>query len=193
MAVRITTSPIDPRIHPKTPEMEKALIINTIPAIKRKITSPFSTFFVFTAGFPSCTLNSNCLHLRVFSSSCFSASASPYQLVQQSLFSDSAIRLQLIACWSSLSAYCLLPTAYRFYFLRVTPSPHLLVTLSRYPSLEMRTFSTRFRQLQKTDSAFLPLISKKGYVPILDLSSRFSPKSICNSHLESFYTDFPVS
>jgi hypothetical protein len=53
MAVRITTSPIGPRIHRKTPEVKKAMIINTAPTTKRKIPSPFSTFFVFTAGFSS--------------------------------------------------------------------------------------------------------------------------------------------
>jgi len=57
MAVRITTSPIGPRIHRKTPEMKKARVINIIPMIKRKIPSPFPTFFAFTAGFSS--LNSS--------------------------------------------------------------------------------------------------------------------------------------
>jgi hypothetical protein len=44
MAVRITTSPIGPRIHRETPEVKKELIINTIPTIKRKIPSPFPHF-----------------------------------------------------------------------------------------------------------------------------------------------------
>jgi hypothetical protein len=51
MAVRIVATPMNPKIHRKTPEMKKARIINIVPMIKRKIPSPFPTFFTFTAGF----------------------------------------------------------------------------------------------------------------------------------------------
>jgi hypothetical protein len=60
MAVRTTTSPIGPRIQRKTPEMKKAMIINITPMIKRKIPSPFPTFFPFTTGFSS--LNSSAIN-----------------------------------------------------------------------------------------------------------------------------------
>jgi hypothetical protein len=53
MAVRITISPIGPRIHRETPELKKAMIINIIPMTNRNIPSPFPTFFVFTAAFSS--------------------------------------------------------------------------------------------------------------------------------------------
>jgi len=53
MAVRITTTPTNPRIHRETPEMKKARIINITPTINRKTPSPLSTFFTFTAGFSS--------------------------------------------------------------------------------------------------------------------------------------------
>jgi hypothetical protein len=51
MAVRITTTPINPLIHRKTPEMKKTRIINITPMMKRKIPSPLPTFFTFTVGF----------------------------------------------------------------------------------------------------------------------------------------------
>ena len=57
MAVRMTTSPIGPRIHRKTPEVKKAMVINIIPIIKRIIPSPFPTFFAFTVLFSSCSPN----------------------------------------------------------------------------------------------------------------------------------------
>jgi len=56
-AVRITTTPTNPRTHRKTPAMKKVKIINIIPIIKRKIPSPFAIFFTFTVGFSS--LNSS--------------------------------------------------------------------------------------------------------------------------------------
>jgi len=60
MAVRITTSPIGPRIHRETPEVKKAMIISTTPMIKRKIPSPFPIFFVFIAAFSS--INPSAIH-----------------------------------------------------------------------------------------------------------------------------------
>jgi hypothetical protein len=62
MAVRITTTPTNPRIHRKTPEMKKARIINITPMINRKTPSPFPTFFTFTAGFPF--LNSSAINKK---------------------------------------------------------------------------------------------------------------------------------
>jgi len=53
MAVRITITPTNPRIHRKTPEMKKATMINITPMIKRKTPSPFPIFFTFTIGFSS--------------------------------------------------------------------------------------------------------------------------------------------
>jgi hypothetical protein len=53
MAVSITTTPANPTIHLKTPEMKKARMINRTPKINRKIPSPFPIFFTFIAGFPS--------------------------------------------------------------------------------------------------------------------------------------------
>jgi hypothetical protein len=53
MAVRMTTSPMGPRIHRETPEVKKAAMINIIPAVNLKIPSPFPIFLVFTADFPS--------------------------------------------------------------------------------------------------------------------------------------------
>jgi len=50
-AVRITTSPTNPRTQRKTPEVKKAITINIAPMIIRKIPSPFPTFFTFTVGF----------------------------------------------------------------------------------------------------------------------------------------------
>jgi hypothetical protein len=52
MAVRIATTPTNPTIHRKTPEMKKARVINITPVIKRKIPSPLPTFFTFTTGSP---------------------------------------------------------------------------------------------------------------------------------------------
>jgi hypothetical protein len=48
MAVRIIITPINPRIQRKTPEMKKPRMINRTPMTKRKIPSPFPTFFIFT-------------------------------------------------------------------------------------------------------------------------------------------------
>jgi hypothetical protein len=62
MAVRITTTPINPRIQRKTPEMKKARIISMTPVIKRKIPSPLPTFLTFTTGFSS--LNSSALNKK---------------------------------------------------------------------------------------------------------------------------------
>jgi hypothetical protein len=59
MAVRITTTPTNPRIHRKTPEMKKATMINITPMIDRTTPSPLPTFFTFMADFSS--LNSSAL------------------------------------------------------------------------------------------------------------------------------------
>jgi hypothetical protein len=55
MAVRISSTPPNPSIHRKTPEIKKARIINTTPLINRKPPSPFPIFFTFTPGFSSLT------------------------------------------------------------------------------------------------------------------------------------------
>jgi hypothetical protein len=65
MAVRITTTPNNPTIHRKTPEMKKATIINITPMIDRKTPSPFPTFFTFIVGFSS--LNSSAIHKKTHS------------------------------------------------------------------------------------------------------------------------------
>jgi hypothetical protein len=62
MAVRITTTPTNPRTHRKTPEMKKAKIINITPMIDRKTPSPLPTFFTFMVGFSS--LNSSCYDIH---------------------------------------------------------------------------------------------------------------------------------
>jgi len=55
IAVRIITTPTNPRTHRKTPEMKKAKIIKITPMTDRKIASPLPTFFIFATGsmFPS--------------------------------------------------------------------------------------------------------------------------------------------
>jgi hypothetical protein len=45
-AVRITTTPTNPRTHRKTPEIRKVRIIKITPMTDRKIASPLPTFFV---------------------------------------------------------------------------------------------------------------------------------------------------
>jgi hypothetical protein len=65
MPVRITTTPTNPRIHGKTPEMKKARIINITPMINRKIPSPFPTFFTFTAD--SSSLNPSVMNKKTHS------------------------------------------------------------------------------------------------------------------------------
>jgi len=62
MAVRTTTTPTNPRIHGKNPEMKKARIIKITPMINRKTPSPLPTFFTFTAGFTS--LNSSSINKK---------------------------------------------------------------------------------------------------------------------------------
>jgi hypothetical protein len=47
IAVRIITTPINPRIHRKNPEIKIAKIIKMTPMTDRKIASPLPTFFVF--------------------------------------------------------------------------------------------------------------------------------------------------
>jgi hypothetical protein len=44
-AVRITTAPINPITHRKTPEVKKTRMIRITPVKKRNIASPFPTFF----------------------------------------------------------------------------------------------------------------------------------------------------
>jgi hypothetical protein len=46
VAVRIITTPINPRIHPEIPEIRKAKTVRTTPMADRKISSPLPTFFV---------------------------------------------------------------------------------------------------------------------------------------------------
>jgi hypothetical protein len=62
MAVRITTTPTNPTIQRKTPEMKKARRINMTPVMNRKTPSPLPTFFAFTTGFSS--LNSRAINKK---------------------------------------------------------------------------------------------------------------------------------
>ncbi len=113
MAVRITTSPIGPRIHRKTPEMKKAMIINTTPMVKRKTPSPFSTFFVFTVVFSSLDLGAIISGVQRTGDNPFCQGYAEFPAYRQTHFKIHIFRFSPsphLSFFFLPTVYCLLPT-----------------------------------------------------------------------------------